>query len=253
VSVLEPHTLAQDDEQARRARLLLLGKGAALAHRFDHRLTAGLDELHKPRTARRSGRRAWARRRRAWRCDPPEFEHGRSRYARNAAAPANRNVPLIDGLGTFAGALRRLPRSGAKRQGGDALARRLLVVRTRRAADRHSDARTWANAGASRPWFARNARRSPTPSRSKAGEEEAARPRSISTSPPCPSQQRTLTVVLMTSRRGGTRLGAQAVPECSKPVVATTGRSDGPRRKFSGPWTAPARSASPATRPRSGR
>ena len=37
-------TPARDDEQARRARLLLLGKGAVLAHRFDHRLTAGLDE-----------------------------------------------------------------------------------------------------------------------------------------------------------------------------------------------------------------
>jgi hypothetical protein len=37
-------TPARDDEQARRARLLLLGKGAVLAHRFDHRLTAESDE-----------------------------------------------------------------------------------------------------------------------------------------------------------------------------------------------------------------
>jgi hypothetical protein len=51
VSVLDPHTLAQDDEQARRARLLLLGKGAGLAHRLDHRLTAGLDEEHPRRCA----------------------------------------------------------------------------------------------------------------------------------------------------------------------------------------------------------
>jgi hypothetical protein len=33
-----------DDEQARRVRRLLLGKGAVLAHRFDQPLAAGMDE-----------------------------------------------------------------------------------------------------------------------------------------------------------------------------------------------------------------
>jgi hypothetical protein len=44
VSTAAPTTLALDDEQARRARLLLLGKAAVLALWFDHRLTAGLDD-----------------------------------------------------------------------------------------------------------------------------------------------------------------------------------------------------------------
>jgi hypothetical protein len=37
-------TLPTDDEHARRVRLLLLGNGAVLAHRFDLRLAAEMDE-----------------------------------------------------------------------------------------------------------------------------------------------------------------------------------------------------------------
>jgi hypothetical protein len=36
--------LARDDEQARALRLLLLGKGAVFAHRFERSLTAEMDE-----------------------------------------------------------------------------------------------------------------------------------------------------------------------------------------------------------------
>jgi hypothetical protein len=47
-------TLALDDEHARRVRLLLLGKGAVLAHRFDLRLAAELDEREQPPQSRAS-------------------------------------------------------------------------------------------------------------------------------------------------------------------------------------------------------
>jgi hypothetical protein len=36
--------LAVDDEQARRVRLLLVAKGAVLAHRFERPLAAGMDD-----------------------------------------------------------------------------------------------------------------------------------------------------------------------------------------------------------------
>jgi hypothetical protein len=42
--VLETTTTATDDEEERRGRLLLLGKGAVLAHRFDRPLAAESDE-----------------------------------------------------------------------------------------------------------------------------------------------------------------------------------------------------------------
>ena len=42
---------AVDDEQERRARLPLLGKGAVLAHRFDHPLATAMDEGQEPRQA----------------------------------------------------------------------------------------------------------------------------------------------------------------------------------------------------------
>ena len=37
----------RDDEQERRVRLLLLGKGAVLAHRFERPLAAELDEYEQ--------------------------------------------------------------------------------------------------------------------------------------------------------------------------------------------------------------
>jgi hypothetical protein len=37
-------TLARDDEEERRVRLLLLGKAAVLAHRFERPLAAEMDE-----------------------------------------------------------------------------------------------------------------------------------------------------------------------------------------------------------------
>ena len=45
--------LAADDDQARRGRLLLLGKGAVLAHRFERPLAAELDEYEQ--SARAAG------------------------------------------------------------------------------------------------------------------------------------------------------------------------------------------------------
>jgi hypothetical protein len=44
VSQFERQALALDDDQERRARLPLLGKGAVLAHYQDRRLAAELDE-----------------------------------------------------------------------------------------------------------------------------------------------------------------------------------------------------------------
>jgi hypothetical protein len=41
-------TLAKDDDQERRVRLVLLGKGAVLAHRFERPLAAELDEKRQP-------------------------------------------------------------------------------------------------------------------------------------------------------------------------------------------------------------
>jgi hypothetical protein len=42
--MVDPATPARDGEQARGLRLLLLGKGAVLAHRFERPLAAELDE-----------------------------------------------------------------------------------------------------------------------------------------------------------------------------------------------------------------
>jgi hypothetical protein len=47
VSVERVRTPAPDDDQERRVRLLLLGKGAVLAHRFERLLAAELDEERK--------------------------------------------------------------------------------------------------------------------------------------------------------------------------------------------------------------
>jgi hypothetical protein len=44
VPVAARDTLGTDDEQARGLRLLLLGKGADLAHRFERPLTAEMDD-----------------------------------------------------------------------------------------------------------------------------------------------------------------------------------------------------------------
>jgi len=44
---------SHDDEQERRVRLLLLSKGAVLAHWFDRPLAAGMDEKQKRRSAHR--------------------------------------------------------------------------------------------------------------------------------------------------------------------------------------------------------
>jgi hypothetical protein len=38
---------ARDDEQARRVRLLLLGKGAVSAHRIERPFAAGMDETEQ--------------------------------------------------------------------------------------------------------------------------------------------------------------------------------------------------------------
>ena len=48
VSCPAPDALAPDDEQARGLRLLLLGKGAVFAHRFERSLTAEMDEQEQP-------------------------------------------------------------------------------------------------------------------------------------------------------------------------------------------------------------
>ena len=53
VSVGQPDTPAADDEHERRARLLLLGKAAVSAHRFDRPLAAEMDET-EDRTTRPS-------------------------------------------------------------------------------------------------------------------------------------------------------------------------------------------------------
>ena len=39
-----PPATRLDDEQARRVRLLLFGKGAVMAHRFERPLTAEMDD-----------------------------------------------------------------------------------------------------------------------------------------------------------------------------------------------------------------
>jgi hypothetical protein len=46
----EPHTPASDDQQVRWPRLLLFGKGAVLAHRFERPLAAELDEYEQQPT-----------------------------------------------------------------------------------------------------------------------------------------------------------------------------------------------------------
>ena len=50
-----PRRSPWDEEQARRVRLLLLGKGVVSAHRFDCPLAARLDETEQPVLARRGG------------------------------------------------------------------------------------------------------------------------------------------------------------------------------------------------------
>ena len=68
VSASAPMTVASDDQQARKVRLLLLGKGVVSAHRIERPLAARLDEYEqRPASdAGRDARRSFYERRLRW-------------------------------------------------------------------------------------------------------------------------------------------------------------------------------------------